>query len=373
MPTCSQWMFLTLLFAQPLGCTVPSPTFCETDQDCEQADQSCDRIGMVCRARTVTDARPFDGSRDAPTLACDKSLCTMLPVAGWSGPVVLAKAAVEDSLPICSGEFQQIAIKQSKIEEQGTCGCRCGTASNLACNGGRLRGWSSGESSCELGQCDRVNGSCLESTLSLSVNGCNEFDGPIQDASLVQASFGTLSYGTCTAPQVDGQLSSRLINQVRLCHAPVSEALCNQEGRVCSAGVPDGFRAGQCMMKEGEHQCPTDTEYSERTLVFASIDDQRSCGVGTCSCSAPTGSCGGRIELTDGGEFLGCTSVLATLQGATSPFQGGDICSVIPAATRMARYVVELEGRACNRSGEAQVLGAVVGKQATTLCCTSTD
>jgi hypothetical protein len=366
------WLKLALfsLVLAP-GCFSDNADFCDVDEQCS-GSQVCNAESNTCEAAGPAGEGADAGAPDEEV--CDDSCLPSTPE-GWTGPVARADAPTGEELPGCSEVFSEdLGVMNSEIIEQGSCDCECGDASGLSCGSGSLNEWTQTESTCELGQCNVIatgNGGsgCFEDSISIAPNSCVTIPDFLKDEDFLRAGFGTLSGGSCSAPSVSGELSSAFGSQTRLCQLPAENEGC-ESGEVCAPEAPADFAEGLCIVQEGEHECPIGSGFTERTVLFTGIDDQRSCDTGSCSCDAPTGSCGGKIELHNGGfDEDRCTSVLATLQGSTGFFGNSNFCQALPAAATTATYLVDLEGRDCRRSGEAGITGESVGTGASTLCC----
>lgn len=348
-----------------LACSTPNARFCETSADCDQADE-CNQSSQTC----VAAARPDADLADEPE-ATDTCASQCLPSAplGWAGPMARSAATSGRAPASCDGAYaDEFALKSGDISVSNDCECSCSTASGLSCSSAFLTEWTSDETSCEINQCQTVGSTCTANSTSVGTSGCGTaLLSNMTDEGVLRARMGNLSGGTCAAPGVTGNASSQFESQTRLCETELSRAGC-EEFEVCAPPPSAGFQQQLCIVQEGNTACPVDSFYSERFVVFEGIDDQQSCSASSCSCSAPSGSCGGKIELR-GGDGFTCGPVLATLQGATTPFASDDFCAATPAGVTRARYVVDLDNRSCARSGQGSVSGQATGTGASTICC----
>lgn len=350
------------------ACSTPNAQFCESDGDCGPTEL-CNLGSQICEAVAQADAGS-NGEIDETEAVCDENdRCVPPAPTGWLGPVAKVTAPAGAELPSCDGDFaSDLGVLGSELQESGSCSCACGTASDLGCSNATLREWTSSESSCEIGVCDVVGGTCLENQQDIFPNECEEINASLEDEAFWQARFGQLTGGSCGTPSASGELSSEFGSQTRLCMAEAANEGC-EEGDVCAPEVPEGFEEGQCIVRPGDRECPADSPYTERTLLFSSIADSRTCGTDTCSCSAPTGSCGGEIELNDASEFAAATTVFAVLQASTSPFGSDNLCTASLSQARTACYSVDLDSRSCRLSGQSEILGEAREIGATTACC----
>lgn len=361
------WLKLALfsLVLAP-GCFSDNADFCDQDDQCGES-QVCNTASNTCEAALAgADA----GAPEVEEEVCADTCLSSAPE-GWTGPVARADAAMGDTLASCGEVFSNdLGVMNSDIIELGSCDCECGDATGLSCTNGFLREWTTNsESACELNSCDIINGSCFDITQTIFPNTCMEISSAVRDDPFLRATFGNLRGGSCSAPSVSGELSSAFGSQTRLCGLPANSTGC-ESGEVCAPEAAEDFAEGLCIVQEGEHECPIASGYTERTLLFTGIDDQRSCDTGSCSCDAPTGSCGGKFEFYNGGVNDLCIGALATLQNGTGPFaNNGNLCQAIPANATTTAYVIDLEGRDCQQNGSPATNGESVGTGTSTVCC----
>lgn len=354
------------------ACSTTNSDYCETDAHCA-AGSVCDRAQNACVA--AADAGLAEDVADAadPAAACEEDrACVAAAPDSWTGPVAVAEAGRDESLPACGGAFPTAVFEGSfEIVAVGECECECGTASGLFCDGARLHQWTQDEASCEQGVCPIIGGTCTENSQSVGTNSCSPINDVMKDGGFLQAQFGQLQGGSCGAATASSNLEQPYFaRDVRVCAAAVDEQAACPDGSACVAAPPAGFEASLCIVKQGVHECSADGPYSERRIRYAGLEDSRSCSADSCECTAPTGSCGGEIRLTDGGEFEGCTTVRATLKPGFGPVgNGANLCQSLPSDAEMVTYQVDLDNKSCRVGGAASIEGDVTGTGAVTLCC----
>jgi hypothetical protein len=232
-----------------------------------------------------------------------------------------------------------------------------------------LSEWTSSEGSCELGVCDINGGTCAENSQQIRQNSCRVINNTLFDEPFLRASFGIVAFATCEPADVDVTFASEFSGHTRLCATDIVADDCPAE-QVCAPAEPEEFLPGLCIMQEGEHDCPVELGYTERTVLFEDIDDNRECQTGSCSCSTPTGSCGGNLEFFASGPNSTCAGpALATLKNSSSPFQESNLCQARPASADVVRYAVDSDSLSCRTTGEPEVAGSAIGTGATTICC----
>ncbi len=365
----------TLTAAAAIACAAPNADFCETNDQCAEGSV-CDLKVNACRATVSVDGG--DDSSEAtvpsePGETCDGAgqMCLKAAPVGWTGPLAKADAHAGENVAGCSDVFSEDGgLFGSEITETGSCSCECDSPTSLSCGNATIREWTSAsEGACEQGVCDILGSSCSENSQTLQPGSCTRINANMGDEPFLRASFGQITSGTCAQPEVFGEFSSNFTVQTRLCETEINSHGCALD-EVCAPSAPDGFSEGLCIAREGDHECPANLGYTERTVLFTDIDDNRECDIGGCGCAAPTGSCRGKIELHNGGvdDDL-CNGALATLERASSPFADSNTCQSLPASASTARYVIDPDAHSCRPTGEAGIAGSAVGTGATTLCC----
>jgi hypothetical protein len=371
------WLKLSLFsltLALGASCATINNTFCETDDECP-ASFACDTEAHQCVAIPEPDAG--DGPDDPDDIAdagaarsCNSfpgQQCVKAAPDGWSGPIAKAEAGALEDVAGCSGDY---AIDAGLFGADIACECECGSPTSLSCGNASLREWTSNEISCEIDVCGVFGSTCLENTQSLSEGQCTGISSALRDEPRLQMRPGLVLGGTCGQPDASGELGSSFDGQTQLCGAELDSVGCGSD-EVCAPNAGAEFSGGLCVMQAGIHECPADVGYTEQTIVFTGIDDNRACDSGTCSCQAPTGSlCGGKIELFDGGPDKNtCGAPLTTLARSEPLTLEDEVCDPLPSNANAAVYSVDLQSNSCEVNGQASTAGDVVGTGATTVCC----
>lgn len=356
---------LALSAALTVDCSmsVTNRAYCASDDECAEGS-SCDVLVNQCQANV---SETLDAGETCETA---EQQCVDSAPEGWSGPVARSDSRAGDAIPGCEGDFGiNAGLYGSELVVGGSCECECGSPTNLFCGQALLTEWTSSEGTCEQGICDIIGGDCREDVQALPLGSCRALRGALQDEPFLQASFGQILSGSCDIAETSRNLTSQFTSISRLCEPQPGLGNCGTD-KECAPTAGDGFESGLCIVQTGEHECPAGSDYTERTLLFRDVRDDRVCGVGSCECLAPTGSCNGEIELHDGGGGGDlCNAALATLGRSSSPLADDNLCQSLPGLASTARYVVDLDDHACRPQGQADVTGEVVGIGATTLCC----
>jgi hypothetical protein len=219
-------------------------------------------------------------------------LCLPLAPSGWHGPAAFMRTNGLEPAPEC-GDTHPTALASfvsDLIAQPAECGCNCGEAEGATCNAASARAYSDASCSSLLGGFD-VGLGCT-----------NQID-PVEGYWRIV--FDPPSGGECqalpafTIPALDH-------SRWTLCGAEQSEGTC-EFGESCTSTPGEAFDRSQCIWREGDVACPGDV-FTERTVVYSEIVDDRSCA--ECSCSAPQGTCaGGQVDLhmvdnCEGGEWF---------------------------------------------------------------------
>ncbi len=364
MNSLSALLFITTIFLA--SCTKPNP--CQSNQECSQGDV-CNLESKTCEALTPADS----GAGDAPRSQCDpsESICLSAIPEEWSGPLVQATVLAGEEVPACAGAYDQpLGDFFSDIQTSGSCDCECGTASGLDCTDATIQAWDGSDGSCEMNVCEVVNGGCVGDSMQIpplaNATTCSPLPSSFRNADRIRAaSFGNLTGGSCAPATTNDSLDAAFASQHLFCEAEQS-ATCGAE----ESCAPLLEEPGQlCIAQVGEYECPSG-DFTEREIVFSGIDDQRSCGAASCSCSTPTGSCGGEINIRSGNDIT-CGSILDTLEPSSGPFGGNaNLCDGTASANNI-QFFPNLSNRSCGASGEGDVVGEAIGLGATTICCTA--
>lgn len=133
-------------------------------------------------------------------------------------------------------------------------------------------------------------------------------------------------------------------------------------GEACAPAPPEGFSL--CVYRYGDDPvfaCPEN--YPRRYVVYAGIQDDRSCE--PCACSDPQGAdCSALVSAyTDGG----CSSTAAAAIVTTDEPACVDLPSGAGLASKAATWLVQTSG-SCTASG-GQPMGAIAPAGPVTLCC----
>ena len=208
-------------------------------------------------------------------------LCLARAPSGWHGPAALVRSSSVDEAPACgdSHPVELATLVSDLVPQPAICDCNCGEAVGSACTTATARVYESYGCS-DLIQIFPIGLSCT-----------NEVD-PIDGYWNIL--FDPPNGGECEAlpsfsiPELD-------YTRWTLCGAEASDGEC-PAGESCTTAAGPAFEQGQCIWQEGDLACPGDI-FTERTLVYSEVTDDRSCG--ECSCGEPTGTCAGGEVLLD--------------------------------------------------------------------------
>lgn len=158
--------------------------------------------------------------------------------------------------------------------------------------------------------------------------------------------------GTCT-PNVSENLPVPALTNARtLCTPAMPPPMCTGEPGVC---LPETMEGAYCISRMGDEQCPADTAYVQRELVFTAVDDTRGCS--QCSCGTITGTCTGVASLFN---TVDC-------QGSPTDFPADGSC-VAQTSFDNGFLTVTAVNASCPSSG-GNPLGDVDPDGVVTICC----
>jgi hypothetical protein len=212
-----------------------------------------------------------DSGGDAPEEMPCGDLCLADAPNGWHGPAALIRSGAADEPPTCGGSHptELASMMSDLIAPAAVCDCHCGEATDVACDTAIASLYS--DLACE----DFVDSFVFTTSCSNLLEGSGYWSVEF-----------TASGGACDA------LPSFSVADVEftrwtLCGAQSSAGAC-EYGETCTATPSAEFEESQCIWMAGDVACPG-AHYTDRTLVFGALADDRDCG--ECSCAAPVGAC----------------------------------------------------------------------------------
>jgi hypothetical protein len=248
--------------------------------------------------------------------------CVPLPD-GFQGPVVVSSVG-------CGGDAPLAELQSLVNAPPPTCACDCGTPSGT-CEQFSFTTYSNGSCGANpnnktvmVGQCTSVSGSGISYEVEPMVTGSCPVTTSIQ---LPDATFADHSVCPSESP-------GRCPN-----------------GDIC---LPDG---PACVFAEGDVPCPS--AFSIKTLEYESFADGRSCSSAGCSCSAPSGTCAGDVEIRSNAQCSGTGSNAAISECKTNTVLNSDFVKVTVNSSILT----------CEAMGSSNPAGAVVGQMPSTICC----
>lgn len=349
-------VLLSTVLAPFWACTTSNAQFCAESAECK-AGQEC--VGGVCDRQIASpDGAPIAPAVDSgPAAACpsEEQDCVASAPSGWSGPAVRLDQE-PGATPSCPENFtggQQIGFVG--LQAAGSCGCSCTDSTNFACQGGAIQGR---DGPIDFGTCFGAceGNSCVSQPLQAGT--CTSISSEVQSRELMRVDEGVVTAGTCSAGTISSNLQEPSFEtQVALCVSDVAAGNCEANSS-CVAPAPTPFDEGMCIFQAGEHECPADTIYTERTFLFADYDDQRSCE--TCSCEpGDVGNPCGSVEIFN--DDSNCASTPITTFA--------NLCAETPILLSPDARFTARTTISCRATVDPPIAGAVTGVGATTVCC----
>ncbi|MBL4632927.1 MAG: hypothetical protein JKY56_03595 [Kofleriaceae bacterium] len=361
-------VFRGLFFVMALaGCSTENELYCDDASTCADG-LICE--GNACITPEIPDAAGAQedagedpamadaGTEDAAEIpaVCPEATHQCVPSSpeGWSGPAIRSEALA--GLPVdCPTGFEadEHIGGQGAIDQSGSCSCSCGETSSLSCGPGLIEGR---DGAIDLFACfaECTSDYCTQQYLSDGV--CTAISPSVSSKNLMTRWVGRVTGGSCSPGELTQNFDEPSFeSQIRLCTAEAVEGECD-DSNVCAPKPRDGFSQNMCIFQEGTHECPVDSMYTERVVIYDGTQDQRSCG--SCDCSVPYGRDCGQVDLYSDDSTCG-----NPLPANTSP------CSEDALLSGRAKFT-KSASKACSPVEESpDVVGSVTATGATTVCC----
>lgn len=291
-------------------------------------------------------------------VSCTGGTCFANAPTGWQGPFALYTGDPLSPVPTCSGALGNEVLRANtdlQVPPAGpsACSCTCGLVTNVSCQFATLL--------------STVSSSACSQTcpgISVSNDECLSF-GVLKDCQngIMNAGFALLSApavpigGSCAAT-AGRSFPSFTWGTVALGCAPPNPAATCGSGGTCLPAPSPSFRAGACIVHDGDVSCPPATgtlAYTAKQRFYQGADDRRSCS--TCSCGVPTGvSCTTKATHYSGALCTGTPDPSVTVGGCVS-LNPNVLISAVPT------------GGQCSPSPVSPA-GTVLPTMDLTVCCT---
>ncbi len=323
------------------GCgTTPNGQFCDETRPCPDGYDCTD---SACSASPAPDA--------SPSCPVATHQCVPNTPADWTGPMLRTELGNEEAFTACAAEAGSY-VGGGSFETGGSCECSCTTAETVSCTDAKMEAVGGGSLGCGIAQC---LGGCL--TQEISPNVCTSMISGILGENNVRMRAGTIIGGSC----IEGSLApitpaAEFDDLVAMCPGETTEGDCG-ESAACAPLAPEGFAQESCIYRVGDHECPADSGFTEKTTSFARLNDVRSCGA--CECELPTAG------TSCGGETVSC-NISGVTQDSTCVSS-----SVWNVGATAFQYNPDPADVECVPTEVNPVLsGEVRGVDPTTICCT---
>lgn len=349
-------MLVGLSFTSLLACGSPNAQLCTASEQCEAGRDCVD--GVCAVIRDAPDGAPASALADAgkPPVVCggEGETCVATAPTGWSGPALRVDQD-PGATPSCPASFQggQV-IGFDGLQAGGSCGCSCTDTTDFACTSGSIQGRDAAFNNLDacFNECTGAS-TCTAQFLQTGV--CTTISSTVRARELLRLDAGTVFGGTCSPGTISDNLQEPNFSaQISLCLADIAPGC--EEGSSCIAPAPVPFDEGMCIFQEGQHECPADSIYSERTVIFANYDDQRSCE--TCSCEIRSGEACGTIEVFN--DDSSCSG---------TPINTNGPCTTMPNLISPRAKLKPYTSIECLPTANPPISGQVSGAGATTVCC----
>ena len=136
---------------------------------------------------------------------------------------------------------------------------------------------------------------------------------------------------------------------------------CAMLDETCAPTGPAGFR--QCVLHEGDVDCPSFTPYSDKVVYYLGVDDTRGCS--DCACSAPAGStCSATLSIF---SDHACGTVLDTASLNAATLLCHDVTPGSALGSKSMETATYVAGK-CDATG-GQPIGSATAAEPSTICC----
>ena len=293
---------------------------CPHDEDGADTDGPPDDTG------TTADDVEGSGSGSDGGGPCGAGICVQSPPEGWFGPIVRFDNDGTQTAPACGGGWPDAAFTLlGGYVDPGPaqCGaCTCGVDVAALCSVAGYR--TEGSETCEFDDAFQL----------ADVDTCYEH-------ALAEGSLWLWAF-TDNAPICHADFTSEIpeatwMLEVTGCRGAEPDEACDDAGRQCVPEVPEGFTNNVCIFANGDLDCPSG-DYTEKTVLYSSVEDTRTCG--QCMCGEPpAGGCTGDFEIFasedcsgDAAQSLpengGCTGALSSVGSLRFDYDGPSECEV---------------------------------------------
>jgi hypothetical protein len=286
-----------------------------------------------------------DGKIDCADPVCQGAgyACTVAAPNGWNGPVAWFNAT-GDTIPSCAGPYAtQASGGHAGINApQAQCSCGCTGPTNVQCNQVGVNYYS--DTNCQT----NVGGAGLPTNFCVNTGSGSSVSGQAQ---------ATAFNGTCGTNPSKTLPSISWANSESVCtyNAPTDTGGCNS-GALCMQQPTGGAYAKACVWQNGDVACPG-TPYTQKSVFYASVDDQRNCS--TCTCTASAGTCTAQVTVYNAAGCTSSTFIGIATDGSCHQFAG---VSAIAGA-------ISVNPGTCSAGTTGGPTGAASATGPVTVCC----
>ncbi len=272
------------------ACTVPNPKVSDSTSGTTTGTASgtsgtssgptATSFGTAAASSSTT------GGPDLPPACEPDGVCLPAAPADWEGPIVVLSGPGADP-PTCAAPWsdQLLEAGTDVVAPPATCDCACDPPEGGTCGDVTVKRF--GNNSCVMLPTESFTippGACDD-------NGGAGFPAGSKWLATVSEYMG----GSCT-PQATEQVDPPTWQTAYAgCVAQPAEGMC-ADGTHCHPPLPPDAVA--CIYREGNVPCPVDMDYTDRTVVYRSIDDTRGCA--PCTCGDPEGACSATVRFALG-------------------------------------------------------------------------
>ena len=283
-------------------------------------------------------------------------VCAAAVPPGWEGPVVVYVGDADATPPECPTSNEPAvldAFTDLAPAVPAECVCACGDPTGAECDADSDTVEATAHTQANCGQsCGGASDIPVGACVPIVQGSCGGNPNLSMDIAL---SPPNLDDASC-APSLEKTVpeAPAFGSRVRVCEAAATTT-CG--GGMCVSDDQGSFQEALCIVQAGDVGC-TDPVYSQKMVVYESVEDSRDCE--SCTCGDVSGStCAGSMSAHGSvvcGDNLGDWPVPGCVPWLPTP------------ATTYIRFNLSASGGSCTPSNGAPS-GGVVPQEPSTICC----
>ena len=292
------------------------------------------------------------GSGSSGAASCDRGFTCAETATDWTGPLAIDEGMVGGVPIACGGAFGELVYEGSfnLPPADHECVCDCDVDETVSC----------GPVSLQV----HNNNVCF-GIPSIDVEldeGCDDIPNIAAAGTFVWAEVDILGEG-CDPDTSGTFFDEPAFEDAMIACSPGerTNAGCEDDELCLPIPVPP-FETTLCLLREGDHECPGGTDYTERTLYYDGIEDSRDCNACTCSLS------GAGCDLNQM-FFFGTSNCSGSPNGSLSTAEDcNDPAATVVSSVQSSGAVADA-GSCAPGANTGDEIGGIMPSAPTTVCC----